>query len=282
VHWAEVAGVSSPRDFEVTLESGDRLYGALGFGPTAGQLVVTQQLLPGQTVALAEVTSIVPIGSSLWSRIDGNFDVGLTVAQANRETHYTVNGGGSYRSRRYRIGTSLASQLTSREDADRILRNTLTLNGSRLYDNRWFVTVLGQIQQNDELQLNLRTVGGAGGGRALSTTNHRSIAVYSGLVYTREQFVDQPVDNSAEVAVGAQADFFTPKNNDFTLTNNIVTYYSVSGRGRARVELQSAWRHEFLSDFYWSLNGIESFDSDPPNSEKRNDFSLSLSIGWKF
>jgi len=62
----------------------------------------------------------------------------------------------------------------------------------------------------------------------------------------------------------------------------VVTYYSVTGRTRARVEVQSAWRHEFLNDFYWSLNGIESFDSDPPDNKKKNDFSLSLSIGWSF
>ena len=52
---------------------------------------------------------------------------------------------------------------------------------------------------------------------------------------------------------------------------------------RTRLELQSAWRHEFLKDFYWSLNGVESFDSDPPDSQtKKNDFSLSLAVGWKF
>jgi len=58
-----------------------------------------------------------------------------------------------------------------------------------------------------------------------------------------------------------------------------VSFYSA---GRARIELQSAWRHEFLSDFYWSLNGVESFDSDPPDAQKKNDYSLSVSLGWKF
>ena len=90
------------------------------------------------------------------------------------------------------------------------------------------------------------------------------------------------MSNSAEIAVGGQLDFFTAAKEEFTLTNSVVTYYAVTGRSRARLELQSAWRHEFLSDFYWSVNGVESFDSDPPDATKKNDFTISLAIGWKF
>jgi len=279
VHWAEVAGMASPREFEITLASGDRYYGTFGAAPAAGEVIVTSLGSPPVTLHLLDVIAIVPIGSSVWSRMDGNVDVGFSFAQANLETHWTLNGGASYRSRRYRLLGSVASQLTARQDADTTSRNTLTLNGSRLFDNQWFTTVLGQMQQNEELSLNLRTVGGGGVGKVLWQSNHHTIDLFGGLVYTREDFAGEPINNSAEVAVGGQFDFFTPGKDDFTLTNSVVSYYSA---GRTRVELQSAWSHEFLSDFYWSLNGVESFDSDPPQEQKKNDYSLSLSIGWKF
>jgi Protein of unknown function, DUF481 len=282
VFWQDVAWVTSTREFEVTLDSGDKQFGTLGSTGAPGSLVITPYGLPPATQALADVTGIVPIGASLWSRMDGNVDLGLSVAQANNETHWTLNAGAEYRSRRYRVDSSITSQMTSREDTPRQLRNTLTLQLSRLYTNQWFATALGQIQQNDELQLQLRTVGGGGIGNAFSQTNHRFLAGFAGLVYTHEQFVDQPLDNSAEIAVGGQIDFFTAAKQEHTLTNSIVTYYRVTGDSRARIELQSAWRHEFLSDFYWSLNGVESFDSHPPPEKKKNDFSLSLAIGWSF
>jgi uncharacterized protein DUF481 len=281
VHWAEVQTLTSPRNFEVTVESGDRYYGSLGTG-APGELVVSVLGGSALTLRLAEVISLVPIGSSVWSRMDGNVDVGFSFAQANVETHWTLNGGATYRGRLYRLAANLSSQLTARQDADRTSRNTLTLTGTRFLGTEWFATILGQFQQNEELQLDLRTVGGGGFGKVLSQTNHHTIALYSGLVYTHEQFVDQPGGNSAEAAVGGEINFFTPGKDDFQLTNSVVSYYDVTGRGRARIELQSAWRYEFLKDFYWSLNGVESFDSDPPDTEKKNDFSVSLSIGWKF
>jgi hypothetical protein len=46
--------------------------------------------------------------------------------------------------------------------------------------------------------------------------------------------------------------------------------------------LQSSWSQEFLSDFYWSVNGFDSYDSTPPDENKSNDFGVSFTIGWKF
>src|SRR4051812_1067693 len=252
VHWGEVAAVASPREFEVTVVSGDRYYGTLGTAPAAGEVTVTSAIAPPVMLRLLDVITLVPIGSSLWRRMDGNVDVGFSLAQANLETHWTLNGGATYRSRRYRLSSSVASQLTARQDADTTSRNTLSLNGSRLFDNQWFTTVLGQLQQNEELALNLRTVGGGGVGKALWQSNHHMIDLFGGLVYTREDFSGEPIHNSAELAIGGQLDFFTPGKDDFTFTNSVVSYYSP---GRTRVELQSAFSHEFLSDFYWSLNG---------------------------
>jgi len=282
VHWGEVVGVSSPRVFEVTLASGDRYYGSLGRSGGAGDLVLSLGGGPDTTLKLADIIALVPIGSSFWKRIDGSMDVGFSFSQANLETHWTFNAGATYRSSKYRLASSVASQLTAREDADRTSRTTVSLTGSRLLPEHWLITLLSQLQQNEELQLNLRTVGGGAVGKILSQTNHRTLALYSGLVYTREQFVDEPVGNAAEIAVGGQFDFFTPNNDNFSLTNSVISYYSLSAAGRVRIEVQSAWRHEFLKDFYWSLNGVESFDSKPPDTQKGNDFSMSLSIGWKF
>ena len=76
-------------------------------------------------------------------------------------------------------------------------------------------------------------------------------------------------------------DFFSPGTEDFKITNSVVSYFNLS-RARVRVELQSAWRHEFLKDFYWSVNGFDSFDGDPPDDRKKNDSGISFTLGWKF
>jgi putative salt-induced outer membrane protein YdiY len=214
--------------------------------------------------------------------VDGSIDAGFSFAQANVETHWTVNGTATYRSPRYQVGATVASQLTAREDADSQSRNSLGLNATRSLANHWYTLGWGQLQQNQELSLDLRAVAGAGVGRDLAHTDHHLWSTYVGLAYTHEQFSGEPADQSAEAAVGGQLDFFTPGHEDFRITNSVVSYFNVSGRQRVRLELQSAWRHEFLKDFYWALNGFDSFDSDPPAEQKTNDFGVSFSLGWKF
>jgi len=281
VHWAEVTNLTSPREFEVTLQSGERFYGSLS-GPMPGALTVTAADGSNLVFQLAEVTGLVPIGASLWSRMDGNIDLGFSFAQANLETHWTLNAATTYRSSRHLITTSYASQLTARQDVADTSRNSFTTSANRLFSNQWFATALVQLQQNGELALDLRSVTGGGAGKTLSQTNHRNIALFLGLVYTHEQFTSQPHDNSAEAALGGQVNFFTSGTKDFQLDNSFVSYYDVTGRGRVRLEVQSAWRHEFWKDVYYAMNGYESFDSDPPENEKKNDASISLSLGWKF
>ena len=282
VHWAEVAGLTSPREFEVTVESGARYYGSLSVS-TPGQLNVSDATGVTLTFTLAEVTALVPIGGSVWSRMDGNIDLGFSFAQANLETHWTLNSAATYRSSKYLLSASLASQITARSDVTtNTSRNSFTSTNNRLFTDLWFATAIAQLQQNEELSLDLRTVAGGGGGKILSQTNSRNINVFLGLVYTREQFTDQPISNSAEMALGAQVNFFTSGTREFVLDNSIVSFFDVTGRGRVRVEAQSAWKHKFWKDLYYAMNGYESFDSDPPDNEKKNDASISLSLGWTF
>jgi len=280
VHWGDVVGLTSPRFFELQLTSGRHLFGSLASGP-AGQLMVSLNGVT-TTLPLAEVIRLIPIGASFWSRVDGGVDAGFSFAQANLETRWTFNGEATYRSQRYQLKTTLSSELIASEDSERTLRNSLSLYGNRSFANLWYTAGWGQFQQNEELSLDLRSVGGAGVGRDLAHTTRRLWSLYGGLAYTHEQFKDEPADQSIEAAVGGQLEFFSPDNNDFRITNSVISYYNISGRARARIELQSAWRHEFFSDFYWSLNGFESFDGDPPADQKQNDFGVSITLGWKF
>jgi hypothetical protein len=281
IHWGDVASLESPREFEVEVESGNRSYGTLAASP-ADSMIVAFQDGSTTTTPMLEVVRLVPIGASIWSRVDGSVDSGFSFAQANVETHLTLNATATYRGPRNKFSATLSSQLTSREDVDRQLRNTLTVTGVRYQSNRWFRLAFGQFQQNDELSLELRTVAGGGFGRDVVQTNHRTWSTFAGVVYTHEEFSGEEPDNSAEAAVGGALDFFTPGHENFDISNTIVTYTNITGKKRIRLELQSSWSQEFLSDFYWSFNGFDSYDSTPPDDSKTNDFGISFTLGWKF
>lgn len=279
VHWGEVTEVASPRGFDVQVSAGYQYYGALR-ATAAGQVVVTDG---GSEVLLelADIIRLTPIGSTFWNRLDGAVDAGFSFAQANIETHLTTNASASYRNRRYTGTATYGSNITTREDADRTFRSSFNLTGARVLKDRWYALAWGGLDQNDELSLDARWLFAGGLGRDVVHTNHRLWSVFSGVTYTLEQFAGEPSDPSAEAALGTQLDFFTPNNDDFDITNRLVSYFRL-GDARVRLDFQSSYRHELFSDFYWSLNGFDTFDGDPPEGQKRNDFGVSVTLGYKF
>ena len=280
VHWGEVTELESPRAFEVQVSSGYEYYGSLR--PAAAGQVTVADGGTEVTLDLADIIRLTAIGSTFWNRIDGSVDAGFSFAQANVETHLTTNASATYRGRRYTSAATYGSNVTTREDADRTFRSNLSMAGSRLLSDRWYLLAWSAFEQNDELSLDLRLLGAGGFGRDVVHTNHRLWSVFSGVAYTHEQFGGEPSDESAEAAVGTELDFFTPMNDDFNISNRLVAYFRLGGRGRVRLDLQSAYRHELFSDFYWSLNGFDTFDGDPPEGQKRNDFGVSVTLGYKF
>jgi hypothetical protein len=281
VHWADVVDLVSRRQFEVELGSGAIHYGWLDVGPSR-QVTLAGADGTKQLLDLNEIIRLTPIGSSFWARVDGNIDLGFSFTQADLETRWTLNSSATYRSPRYRLNGSLSSQLTVREDVDRLSRHTLTLSANRFLAERWFTIAMAQLQENEELSLQLRALGGAGFGRDFSQTNSRLISGFAGLVATRERFSGEEAESLVEAVVGGSLDFFSPRDDDFTFSNDIVSFYNLGGRGRVRLEVQSSIRHEFLKDFYWSVNGFESFDSAPPADQKGNDAGISITLGWSF
>jgi hypothetical protein len=281
VYWGQIENIESPRAFDLQLASGERYFGALA-AAAPNQLTIALGGGLSVTVALVDVVQLAPIGRSFWRRVDGSLDVGFSFAQANLETRGTANGSMRYRSRRYQLRAGFSSQVITREDAEREYRTDLNLSAGRDLWNHWYALTWGAFQQNDELSLNLRLVGGLGIGHELVHTNRRLWAIYAGPAFTREHYAVEPVEQSIEAAVGGQLDFFTSGSDDLNFTNRLISYVHLGGRRRVRLEWDSAWRHEFLEDFYWSFNGFENFDSDPPDDQKQNDVGVSFSIGWKF
>jgi hypothetical protein len=102
VHWGDIATMSSPRQFDLQLQSGEHYLGSLA-AAAAGKVGIAIDGGGTLDFALLDVVRLAPIGSSLWNRMDGNIDAGFSFTQADLETHWTLNGSANYRSPRYLV-----------------------------------------------------------------------------------------------------------------------------------------------------------------------------------
>jgi len=280
IEWNKVSLLTSPAIFEVELASGVRYFGALT-SSTPGKLGVGGAPV-GTTFDFDTIVRLTPIDQSFWNQLDGSIDVGYTFTQADQRSQWSFNGLVSRRTQHYLTTINANSLLTIEDEGTRQNRNTVSVGVQRELGRRWFAAVFGQSDHNEQLELDFRGLGGAAVGRTLVQSNRVLLSSFAGLTYTQERYVEQPVQNRAEAAVGARLDWFTFGDYQTDLIFQEQTYFDVSQASHVRVELTATYKQEIVKDLYWSVNLLESFNAAPPNNNKKNDLTLSMSLGWSF
>jgi hypothetical protein len=280
IEWNDVGRVASTASYDVELASGRRIFGSLIRGDAGSVEVVSPSA--SERVTIAEIVRIAPLGGTLWRRLDGSIDAGFSFTQANVQTQWTFHSDVSYRSRYWLSELDADSALTAREDADRQSRNTLSLQTQRFLRSRLSAVGFTQFQQNEELSLNLRAIFGGGLRRVLLQSNRTVLDVLGAAAYTREEYSGADEESVAEAVGGLRWEWFTFDGRSTNLSVGALSFLALNRDARTRLELNTNFKSDIVGDLYWSINLFESYNSDPPESRKNNDFGVSAAIGWSF
>jgi hypothetical protein len=280
IEWNDVARITSPSTFVIELETGFRYFGTLVAGDARTVNVGTTAGV--DKLDLATVVRIHPMGRNFWRRLDGSISAGFNFTQANVETQWTFDSKVTYRGRNWVSTLTGDSLLTDREDATRQTRNNVSLITQRLLGPKWAAVGFSQLQQNEELSLDLRAVFGGGSLRAVVQTNQTTLGLMGGVAYTSEKYAGADGASVLEAVAGSNWDWFTYDGRSTNMALTALTFYALTGDARFRLELNTSFKSDIISDLYWSINMFESFNSLPPAGQKKNDFGISAAIGWSF
>jgi hypothetical protein len=283
IEWDDIKFVTSTAFYDVEFKSGRHVYGSLEPGAVAATVSIVSVSAIDEEFPLGDVVRITPLGRTFWRRLDGTIDGGFSFTEANVQTQWTFHADISYRSQQWFTSVKGESALTYREDADRQLRNTLTTASQRFLRPRTSVVGFAQFQQNDELSLQLRSLVGGGVMRVLTQSNRHEVTVTGALATTNEQYLDDAGSETiAEAVAGVRWEFFTFDGRSTSLDTGALTFYALRADSRFRLELNTAFKSDIVGDLYWSINLFDSFNSNPPDGQKKNDFGVSATIGWTF
>jgi Protein of unknown function, DUF481 len=280
IEWNKVASLTSPKTYDVELESGRRHYGSLVAAPSVGLLRIAGY---GDTV-LVGVLSVVHISAleqSLFKRMDGSVDVGFYIASANHLSQLSVDFAVLYRTRERIANLTGSAQRTHQEDVDDVERSSLSLSYSRVLTNRWFALAQTGTERNSELGIDLRWSLAVLGGRYIVQTNSSLFGVGAGISGNVENPKAGEMRWNTEAVVGANWALF---GYDFPKTDISISVqaYRDLTRDRFRFEGDANIKREIIKDFTVGLTAAESFDSDPPSGGVENDWTLKFTVGWTY
>ena len=165
----DITSVTSSRFFEVELSTGTQFFGSLAAADTAFLVIVG--VSQADTVAFDEVVSISPFDTGFFARTFGFIDLGTNIARANRLKSFFTNGQFSYRGPKwgFNVGADFYRQRQETTDTAGVTteqstsRSSASLRGDRFIGAKWGVSASGLVEQNDELELEGRFLGGLAG-----------------------------------------------------------------------------------------------------------------------
>jgi len=283
IEWDKVTSVTAQATFEVHDLDGGQYFGALRPGAQDGELTVVPATGAETNLPLLRVVRIERLGTTLWRRLDGSVDAGVSYASSSElltldlAAHVVLNRPGH--------GLSLdgSSTITRQPDADETSRNNLTFSYRRRRPGHWAEFGQAQAEQNKELGFDLRASVTGGAGRYVLQGRRHDLLAVLGLRANRETPLEGESTSNLEAALGFTFDRFSYDFPKVDIHATVSGFAGLTDWGRVRAELDVRIKREILRDFTVSLRVYESYDSRPiTEGAARNDYGGSVGIGWTF
>lgn len=282
IEWDNVTALKATRQFEVATSDGRRLLGSLE--PSADRTVLLVGDAGRLSLAMMEVTHIVPIGANFWTKLDGSLDAGFSYTRSSGVAQGTLNSDTEFRRPAFVFRLTGSATLTERSDEEQDDdRAAIEFSYVRYRGRRWFASGVSRFENNASLGLVLRAQVGGAVGMRLVNTNRAQFALSGGVVVNNEKGVDTESTQNVEGLLSLAHSFYSYDRPKTDLDVGVQYYPSLSSLGRQRLQVDFAVRRDLYKDFFVALNLYDTFDSAPPNPDAaRNDVGVVVSVGWSY
>jgi len=283
--WARVERLESKSTFMILLVDGKLVTDVIRLFPTKSSETANFVIGNSENIRVhqLDVIRITPADKSFWKRLEGSIDFGFSFNSGNDQYQTEFIATTTYRTGDHSYTASIDSAFSGQSEGTSTRRNQFSFDYRKQLSNRWYVGGLFDLLRSDQQSLNLRTSVGGLAGRNLVQTEHTRLSAYGGVVGTRENYsmsLGKPHTTNADGLVGM--DFATFRFSRTDIRSRFSLFPSLTTPGRTRVQANSDLRIKIVKDLWWGFHVYESFDSKPPVSADKNDFSVSTSLGWKF
>jgi len=283
IEWDDVLFLKSDQNIQVEIENGDRYLGQLSTTTDEKWIVVATSSGP-VALEIGRVVLMAPIEEKGIDRLDGDVTAGYNFAKASSVKQLQFGLDMDIRTETRIFGLQVDAVTSDSAVSESSQRESLDLNYTRLRANRWLTGAVIRLDRNDELDLDLRTSVGVGGGRILRQTNSTTLQLSGGLQFSRENLSGSVSDEETWEAFGSlNWDWFRYDTPELDFSTNLQLIPNLTDTGRVRAELDVTLKWEIIEDLFWQLSLYDSYDSDPVVLDaEKNDYGVNTSLGWEF
>lgn len=284
IEWSDIQQIVSNTGQTVELANGQRFYGSLA-KPQSEEMVIVNTEQGPVTVSSSDVVSMYPVETGFWDRFDISADLGFSWDKGSDVGKYTVGVETELRDPRFITRASFNSEITTQSESDDTTRASLSASHYMFRRNKRYFVFWGDVENNDSLGIDLRTVLGGGYGFLPIRNQHNFLGLGAGLNVNREIPTEGEEQTSLEAAGILRYSYFKYSDPERSFNTDFSVFPSLTEWGRWRATLNTDFRLEFISDMFWKLTLYASYDSDPVTEDlaaSQSDYGITSSLAYKF
>jgi hypothetical protein len=282
IEWEDIREIISKTGQSVELTNGQRFYGTLE-KPAQGDMVLLDTDEGQVGLDSLDVITMYPVESDFWDRLDFSVSLGFSWDKASSVGKYNVGFDSEYRRPDTISRADFSTEVTTQENNSDTTRSVLNASHSKFLRNKRFRMYFGNMEHNDELGIDLRTLIGVGYGWVPIRSQHSWFLLGWGLDVNHEIPLIGESETNLEALFDLSYEYFRYTSPERALDIGLRVFPSLTSLGRVRADFNTTFRLEFVKDLFWSMELFVSYDSDPISEEgSSSDYGIISSLGYKF
>jgi hypothetical protein len=284
IEWSAVRGIESQYGFTVERFGGLHYAGTIRTSPD-GQNLIVGSGPTAVTIPMQEVARIEPYERSFWNRINGSASLGYNFTKASSVSQ------GSFGLDAYYRDVDLAASLTANANVTKDSTGTVT-DQEQVASSVFFLRpspnfwgLLGTVERNRDLGVNLRLVAGSALGRTLYQSTSAHVSGIAGLAVDEEVAAESggARRTSLEGVLGAEWREFKLSYPKVSLSSALLIFPSITESPRVRGTFNIALTLKLTDRFALKLSSYANYDSHPPQAGADTlDYGVVTSIAYAF
>ena len=284
IEWLDIQTVISDTSQSVELANGQRFFGPLSKSENSEMVAVeTEQGTVG--LGIMDVIAMYPVEAGFWHRFDIRASLGFSWDKASSVGKYNVGLDTEWRDPNHLTRGGFSSEVTTLKGADDTRRANANVNHMRFRPNKRFTSYFANIESNDELGIDLRTLVGLGYGWIPVRSNHNWLLFSAGVDINHEIPNEGEAETNLE-GVGMFAyEYFRYSEPERNFKTELMVFPSITDPGRWRAEFNTDLDIEFVKDFFWVFSIFASYDSDPITDDEdtsNSDYGFMSSVAYEW
>ncbi len=282
IEWEQVEEILSHTGQAIELTSGERFYGTLE-KPEAQNFVRINSTDGAVGVASDDIISMYPVEAGIWDRLDVSARLGFSWDKSSEVGKYSVGLDGSWRDPYFITRANFQTDITTQKEVDDSQRTVFNLNHMRFLQHNTFRGLFGNLESNDELGIDLRTVVGAGYGWVPIRSQQTLFTLMGGLAVNREIPDNGDTDAQLEAVASLLWDYFLFSHPERNIGLNFSVFPSLTESGRYRANFDTVMKIEIVRDLFFDITAYASYDNRPVSATaSQSDYGVSSGLGYNF